>query len=182
MQIQQVDERIPTLVDRSLVDKLSKIPGVAPTSTYTFIAEIADPERFENQKKVASWSGLAPSRYQTAKRERHGHITKQGSTWLRRIATQSAKAASNSKSNLAQFHRRVAGRRGRSVATVALARRIVTIAWETIRTGKEYSEENYTKKTRYVLKYGKAEHYDLNQISRILNQATRFTNPNVSCW
>jgi transposase len=176
-QIQQVEERISTLVDQSLVDKLSKIPGVAPTSTYTFIAEIADPERFENHKKVASWSGLAPSRYQTAKTERHGHITKQGSAWLRRIATQSAKAASNSKSNLAQFHRSIAGRRGRSVATVALARRIVTIAWETMKTGKEYSEENYAKKTRYHIKHGKADYYDLNQTSRILNQATRFTNP-----
>jgi transposase len=180
-QVQQVDERISTLVDRDLVDKLTKIPGVALTSTYTFIAEIADPERFENQKKVASWSGLAPSRYQTARTERRGHITKQGGAWLRRIATQSAKAASNSRSNLAQFHRRVAGRRGTAVATVALARRIVTIAWETIKTGQEYSEEHYAKKTRYRLRHGKAEHYNLIQTSRILSQATRIANANTSC-
>jgi transposase len=181
-QIQQVDERLSTLADRNLVDKLSKIPGVAPTSAYTLIAEIADPNRFENQKKVGGWSGLAPSRYQTARTDRHGHITKHGSSWLRRIATQSAKAASKSKSNLAQSYNRIAGRRGKAIATVALARQIVTIAWHTIKTGQEYSEEHYAKKTRYRIKHGKAEKYNLSQTSRILSQATRIINPNTSCW
>ena len=181
-QIGQVDEKISTLVDSELVSKLSRIPGVAPTSAYTLIAEIADPNRFENEKRIAGCFGLAPSRYQSARKDRHGHITKQGSAWIRRIATQCAKAASKSKSHLAQSYSRIAGRRGTAIATTALARQIVTLAWDTIRTGREYSEEHYVKKTKYRTKPGNAEKLNLNQISSILGQATGIINPHAGCW
>ncbi len=177
-----VDEKIGTLVDQELVGKLSRIPGVAPTSACTLIAEIADRNRFENGKKVAGWSGLAPSRYQSARKDRHGHVTKQGSAWIRRIATQCAKAASKSKSQLAQSYSRIAGRRGTAIATTALARQIVTLAWDTIKTGREYSEEHYTKKTRDRIKPGEAEKTNLNQLSSILGQATRTISPPTGCW
>jgi transposase len=181
-QIGEVDEKISTLVDQELVTKLSRIPGVANTSACTLIAEIADPNRFENKKKVAGCFGLAPSRYQTGRKDRHGHVTKQGSAWVRRVATQCAKAAAKSTSQLAQGYNRIAGRRGKAIATTALARQILTLAWDTIKTGHEYSEEHYTKKSRHQIKLSRDEKLNLNQISSILGQATGILSPQAGCW
>ena len=61
-----MDEKIASKVDKELVGKLCKIPGIASTSAATIIAEIGEPKRFESEKKVSRWSGLAPSSHQSA--------------------------------------------------------------------------------------------------------------------
>jgi len=150
-QIKQVGEEIAYRVDQGLVEKLTKLPGIAPTTAAVAIAEIADPSRFENEKRVAGWTGLAPSRYQSAGKDRRGHITKKGDVWLRVAMVQAAKSASKSKTEFGEFYSRVAGRRGTQIATTALARVILTKIWTIILTGKEYAGRPLKKRT-YKLK------------------------------
>jgi transposase len=174
-QIRQVDERIAVRVDPALVEKLVKLPGVAPTTAAVAIAEIAEATRFEDEKHVAGWVGLAPSRYQSAGKDRRGHITKRGDAWLRKAMVQAAKAASKSKSEFGQFYARIAGRRGTGIATVALARELLTEVWKIILTGKEYVEGQALKKVKYKLKKAAVEKYDTDEVAAILSSASGVT-------
>ncbi len=173
-QARQIDERIASKIDGELVEKLCKLPGIAPYTAAVAIAEIAEAGRFEDGNHVAGWTGLAPSRYQSAGKDRRGHITKQGNSWLRRaMMVQAAKAAAKSSSEFAEFYSRVAGRRGKSIATIALARLLLTRAWSVIRTGAEYTSGTFRKKARYKLRRSKdGGHYEPDEISGVLSEAS----------
>ncbi len=93
--LKQIDEKVLSKIDPVLMGKLVKLPRIAPPTAAEAIAEIAEASRFENEKHVAGWTGLAPSRYQSAGKDRKGHITKQGDVWFRTAMVQAAKAASN---------------------------------------------------------------------------------------
>jgi transposase len=175
-QVKQVDERIEARVDHVLVEKLVKLPGVAPTTAAVAIAEIGEATRFEDDKHVAGWVGLAPSRYQSAGKDRRGHITKRGDAWLRKAMVQAAKAASKSKTEFGQFYSRIAGRRGKGIATVALARELLGEVWKTILTGKEYVEgQSSLKKVRYKLRKATVEKYDTDEVAAILADVSGVT-------
>jgi hypothetical protein len=64
------------------------------------------------------------------------------------------------------------GRRGKSIATIALARRILTIAWRTKITGQEYIEEQFMKKARYRMIRAKEDDYTIDHMAGIRSQAS----------
>ena len=148
-QIRQLNAKIAMLVNKKDVDRISKVPGLGEISASAVIAEIGDPKRFQNEKKVAAWSGLAPSTYQTSgKTAKYGHITKRGNKWLRRILVQCATVAVKARnSQIRQFYLRIRGRRGHKIAIVATARKLLTIIWHLLLTGEEYIDKHYVKKT-----------------------------------
>ncbi|MEM3551193.1 MAG: transposase [Candidatus Bathyarchaeia archaeon] len=138
-----------TLVNKKDVERISKVPGLGEVSASAVIAEIADPRRFQNEKKLYSWSGLAPSTYQTSgKTAKYGHITKRGNKWLRRILVQCATVAVKARNiQIRQFYLRIRGRRGHKIAIVAIARKLLGIIWHLLITGEEYIDKHYVKKT-----------------------------------
>jgi len=148
-QIRQLNAKIATLVNKKDVERISKVPGVGEVSASTVIAEIADPKRFQNEKKLFSWSGLAPSTYQTGgKKPKSGHITKRGNKWLRRTLAQCAASAIKARnSQIRLFYLRIRGRRGHKIAIVATARKLLGIIWHLLITGEEYIDKHYVKKT-----------------------------------
>ncbi|MEM3442751.1 MAG: IS110 family transposase [Candidatus Bathyarchaeia archaeon] len=148
-QIRQLNAKIATLVNKKDVERISKVPGMGEVSASAVIAEIADPRRFQNEKKLYSWSGLAPSTYQSAgKTAKTGHITKRGNKWLRRILVQCATPAIKIRnSQIRQFYLRIRGRRGHKIAIVATARKLLGIIWHLLITGEEYIDKHYVKKT-----------------------------------
>jgi len=76
-------------------------------------------------------------------------ITKRGSTHLRWILVQVAQAASRSKNTiLSRFFQRIAYRRGRNIAIIALARKILCILWHLLQKRETYSEPDLKKKTK----------------------------------
>jgi transposase len=172
LQMAQVDEKIASRVDQGLVEKLAKLPGIAPATAAVAIAEIADASRFEDDKHIAGWVGLAPARYQSAGKDRKGHITKKGDAWLRQAMVQAAKAASRSKTEFGEFYSRVAGRRGTQVATMALARVILTKVWGVMLTGKEYAARPLKKATYKLKKAPQERDYDLDEAVGILSSAS----------
>jgi transposase len=107
---------------------LRTLPGVGEFTALVMLAEIGDISRFGSARKLASWAGLTPTVRGSDLTVRHGHISKQGSAWLRWVLNQAAQTAKRSP-EFAASYAAIAQRRGKKIATIAVARKLVTRAW-----------------------------------------------------
>jgi transposase len=110
------------------VKALTTLPGVGEFTALVMVAEIGDITRFPNARKLASWAGLTPTVRGSDLKVRHGHISKQGSAWLRWVMNQAAQTAKRSP-DFAASYTAIAKRRGKKIATIAVARKLLTRAW-----------------------------------------------------
>ena len=106
------------------VQALMALPGVGQLTAMTLVAEIGDISRFATARKLCAWAGLTPAVRNSDRKVRHGHITKQGSPWVRWILQEAAQTAKK-RPPFADAYAQLARRRGRSIATVAIARRLL---------------------------------------------------------
>lgn len=116
----------------SRMARLLPIPGIGPLGAATIIAEVWDVGRFAAPERLTSWAGLTPTERSSADHTRRGHISKQGSRWLRWICVEAATNAARDP-ELGRFAARIARRRGVKIARVALARRLLTLAYYALR-------------------------------------------------
>jgi transposase len=107
---------------------LQTLPGVGQFTALMMVAEIGDITRFGSARKLASWAGLTPTVRGSDLTVRHGHISKQGSAWLRWVLNQAAQTAKRSP-EFAATYSSIAKRRGKKIATIAIARKLLTRAW-----------------------------------------------------
>ena len=110
------------------VKTLTTLPGVGQFTALVMVAEIGDISRFGSARKLASWAGLTPTVRGSDRTVRHGHISKQGSAWLRWVLNQAAQTAKRSP-EFAATYAAIAKRRGKKIATIAIARKLLTRAW-----------------------------------------------------
>jgi transposase len=110
------------------VKVLTTLPGVGEFTALVMLAEIGDITRFPNARKLASWAGLTPTVRGSDLTVRHGHISKQGSAWLRWVLNQAAQTAKRSP-HFAGPYTAIAGRRGKKIATTAVSRKLLTRAY-----------------------------------------------------
>jgi transposase len=110
------------------VKALRTLPGVGEFTALVMVAEIGDISRFPSARKLASWAGLTPTVRGSDLKVRHGHISKQGSVWLRWALNQAAQTAKRSP-EFAAAYSGIAKRRGKKIATIAIARKLLTRAW-----------------------------------------------------
>jgi transposase len=110
------------------VKVLTTLPGVGQFTALMMLAEIGDITRFPNARKLASWAGLTPTVRGSDLKVRHGHISKQGSVWLRWALNQAAQTAKRSP-EFAASYAALAKKRGNKIATIAIARKLLTRAW-----------------------------------------------------
>ena len=110
------------------VKTLTTLPGVGQFTALVMLAEIGDIRRFPSARKLASWAGLTPTVRGSDRTVRHGHISKQGSAWLRWVLNQAAQTAKRSP-EFAASYAAIAKRRGKKIATIAIARKLLTRAW-----------------------------------------------------
>src|SRR5580700_1516136 len=110
------------------VKVLRTLPGVGEFTALVMVAEIGDITRFPSARKLASWAGLTPTVRGSDLHVRHGHISKQGSVWLRWVLNQAAQTAKRSP-EFAATYAAIAQRRGKKIATIAIARKLLTRAW-----------------------------------------------------
>lgn len=123
------------------ITALMPMPGFDKVSAQNVIAEIGpDMTRFPNSAHLCSWSKICPGNNESAGKRRSGHTGK-GNPWLRAALTQVAWAASHTKNSYfrAQYYR-LAGRRGKKRALIAVAHSILTAAYHTIKNGKPYRD------------------------------------------
>jgi transposase len=123
------------------VERLKTIPGVDQRAAESIIAEIGtDMERFPTAGHLASWAGMCPGNDPSAGKHRSGRTTK-GDRWLRQTLTPAAWAASHTKGTYlsAQYHR-LAARRGKKRAVVALGHTLLTIVYYVLKRRTTYVE------------------------------------------
>jgi transposase len=119
------------------VKALTQLPGVGPFTAMVILAEIGDITRFGSARKLAAWAGLTPTVRGSDRTIRHGHISKQGSVWLRWILCEAAQTAKRSP-QFAATYQTIARRRGKKIATTAIARKLLTRAWHLL-TGAQHT-------------------------------------------
>jgi transposase len=110
------------------VKALTQLPGVGEFTALVILAETGDIARFGSARKLAAWAGLTPTIRGSDRTIRHGHISKQGSAWLRWALGQAAQTAKRSP-EFAATYQAIAARRGKQIATTAIARKLLTRAW-----------------------------------------------------
>jgi transposase len=110
------------------VKVLTQLPGVGPFTALVLLAEAGDVSRFGSARKLASWAGLTPTVRGSDRTVRHGHISKQGSAWVRWILCEAAQTAKRHP-DFAASYQAIARRRGKKIATTAIARKLLTRAY-----------------------------------------------------
>ena len=123
------------------VARLDTIPGIGPYLAEALIAEIGtDMSRFPTAAHLASWAGMCPGNHESAGKRRSGK-TRKGSPWLRALLVQAAHAGARKKDTyLGAQYRRLAARRGKSRAAVAVGHAILIIAYHLLRDGTDYHD------------------------------------------
>lgn len=123
------------------IDRLDTIPGVNVQVAQIIISELGlDMSRFPTAAHAASWAGLAPRREESAGRLRSSK-TRKGNPYLKAALVQAAHAAGRRKDNfLGAQYRRLAARRGKQRAAVAVAHSILVIAYHMLKDGTVYRE------------------------------------------
>ena len=111
------------------VAQLDEIPGVGKTCAQELIAEIGvDMSRFPTAGHLASWAKFAPLARQSAGRTKPG-TTGKGNPWLASALGDAAKGAARTKTFLGSRYHRLARRRGKQRALVAVGNSLLIIAW-----------------------------------------------------
>ena len=131
-EIADVDARLAAQAEADpIVQRLQSVPGVGPIVALTFRGFIDDVRRFGSAGQVSAAIGLVPREDSSAERRHRGHITKTGPRELRSLLVQAAWACwrSRASATLRAWVERVASRRGKRIAVVALARRLSRILY-----------------------------------------------------
>lgn len=132
-QLERINERLRQLAKhpdyREAASRLTKIPGVGPLLTMTFLLELFRPEEFISAEALAAHCGLTPCEYSSGGKQRRGHITHWGPPALRRLLVEAtwtwvAKDAQAQQ----RFHAIRAGKSPK-VAIVGMARRLAVALW-----------------------------------------------------
>lgn len=120
------------------VERLQTVPGVGPIVAMTAVAYFADATRFADAKHAASYTGLVPQTYNSADRERYGHITRRGPRELRSMLVEAAQHARRKGHPLQKFYSRIAAKKGPKVAICAVAHRLARILWAMTKDGTDF--------------------------------------------
>jgi transposase len=120
---------------------LCSIPGISQRAAEGILAEIGtNMDRFASAKHLASWAGMCPGNHESAGKRSSGKTTK-GSPWLRKLLVQAALAAGRTKNTyLSAQYGRLAARRGKKRASIAVGHTILVIIFHVLREQKPYQE------------------------------------------
>ena len=122
--------------DDPYVPVLCQIRGVGRYIAMLVIAEVGDITRFATARRLCSWAGLTPTVRSSDGKARLGHISGQGSPPLRWALVEAAQHAAGGGGPLRQSYEQIAKRRGKQIAKVAVARRILTLCFYGLRDGE----------------------------------------------
>jgi len=131
-----LDRRIAAqLANHAGYRAIQALDGVGPVLGAVFVAEIGDVTRFPTPDRLCSWAGLTPKHRESDLKVHRGSISKQGSRLLRWAAVEAA-SKNHAGGDFKDAYRRIAARRGRNIAKVAAARRLLTLVYYGLRDGE----------------------------------------------
>lgn len=162
-EIEVYSERISEqmLPYRKQLERLDTISGVGQRSAENILAEIGpNMDQFPTDDDLVSWGALCPGKNESGGKQRSSRTPK-GNKWLKRTLTEAGWAATLERdSYLAALYRRLAPRRGKKRAIIAVARTILQSAWHILKKDVDYKELggdyfehlNEEKSTKYFVK------------------------------
>ena len=115
------------------VEALLDLYGIGLFSALLIVGELGETERFASDRQVGAYAGLTARVHQSGGHDYHGHITRQGSTWLRWVLVQAAMKVIRADDKLRNFYTRVRKRSSKHIARVAVARKLAGICWIRLR-------------------------------------------------
>lgn len=135
----EIAERVRPM--EAAIAHLDTIPGVGRRTAEILVAEVGtDMTRFGSSAHLASWAAMCPGNHESAGKRRSGK-TRQGNRWLRSALVEAAQAAARTKGTyLAAQYRRLAARRGKQKAAVAVGHTILRIAYQLLAHGQTYQD------------------------------------------
>jgi transposase len=142
-QLAYSDERIEAVTRTDGRGRLLRsMPSVGPVTAAAFVSAIDDVTRFRHAHEVAAYLGLVPRELSSGESQRRGRITKAGHSRVRWLLVQAAVSMLRLRDprtvDLREWAMRIASRRGKKVAVVALARRLAGILFAMLRDGRTY--------------------------------------------
>jgi transposase len=140
-EISELDRRVADEArQRPEAVRLMTHPGVGPVTALALVLTLGPANRFESAKQVGSYFGLIPSEDSSGGKQRLGRISKQGSSFLRFLLVEAGQTAARLDPQLKRFYRRLAARKNRSVAKVAVARKLATRLYLMLREDWTYTQ------------------------------------------
>ena len=125
-----------------VVRRLRSVPGVGPVTAVGFVAALDAVDRFASARRVAGYLGLTPTERSSGEQQHRGRISKTGNPRARMLLVEAGwrllRARQAAAAPLRAWGERLAARRGRAIAAVALARRLARILYALWRDGSEY--------------------------------------------
>lgn len=138
--IEKRDNTCASMIKESReLEILTSIPGVGSITALMVMAEVGDFRRFRTSGQLASFAGLVSSSHSSGGKERLGNITHRGSVWLRTALVESTGKVSKKWGYLHDFYQRIREKKGNNIARVALARKVLTLAWHLVITNQKFN-------------------------------------------
>jgi transposase len=144
--IQQRVKELEKVIDERCAESeeavlLSSMPGVGRFTAIALACRVGRVDRFARSHSLANFWGLTPGcRNSGENNKRLGSITKAGSSMARWLLAQVAYQALRQDKRLREWFKRIKRRRGASIARVAVMRKLATVIWHMLSTGKTYGE------------------------------------------
>lgn len=153
MTIDQLQETIKQATDS--LNKLSRsqrwcksvallrtMPGVGPLTSLTVLAELGDFTRFKSRAAASNYAGLVPVMRDSNQKHFGGHITRRGPAHLRAALVEAAWTSKGRVPQYARVFERIASRKGKQVAIVAVARRMLEDAWTMLKRDEVFRSKS----------------------------------------
>lgn len=141
--IREADKTIRRFsADNADVRRLKTIPGIGEFFARLIAAEIDDVTRFHSAKKLAAYAGLVPSTYASGGKCWNGRIIKAGNKWLRWAFVEATVPAMRAEPSLRFDYERLKAAKGANRAKVAVARKLLTIAYQMLRDQRDYERRD----------------------------------------
>jgi transposase len=148
-QIAPADEELLRLAEEDpICRRLMTVPGVGPVTSMRFVAALDDRTRFPTAHAVEGFLGLTPGENSSSERKQRIGITKAGSAPVRRALVQAAWNLRRLRplDPISQWAAQIEQRRGKFVATVAVARKLAGILFALWRDGSSYEPNHQTQR------------------------------------
>ena len=145
---------------------LCSIPGIDVTAAAAIIAEIGtDMSAFPDSQHICSWAGLSPGSNESAGKRKSAHINK-GNPYLKSMLCEIGWVISGKRTlYLSGWYWRVKQRKGAKRATIALARKLLTLIYTMLKTGEPYNEDCFEQRRKRCER--KRAHRMVNELQKL---------------
>ncbi len=122
--------------------KIAHLSGIGPVSATALVATIGDAKVFDNGRQMAAWLGLTPRQNSSGEKQRLGSISKKGNSYMRYLLVHGARsvvrASAKKEDPTSNWIKNLVVRRGKNVATVAVANKNARVIWAILTGAQAY--------------------------------------------